>query len=507
MLGGIATLLSAALVITACSSPAETPDVTGPQGEPQYGGVLRVGATGGATTDSMDPHEGLTTVDYARLPLTYDGLVRLDHDGNVQMALAESFELSDDAKEYTIKVREGVTAHDGQPFTAEDVLWNFERILNEQHSGATALGPIDLATTEVVDELTLKLRYSEPFAILPEVLAGLPFFYMVPDNWTPENPVGTGPFVLDDFQPGVRSTSTRFEDYWREDRPYLDEVQIINMADETTQLNALRSGEVDLVNYLSAQSVKQAQSSNLNTIISKSKGWLPITMRTDSAPYDDPRVREALRLAIDREQINQVVFEGYGTVANDVFDPLPDSDLPQRERDVERAKELLAEAGYESLDLEIITNDVVPANRSVAQLFAEQVKEVGINLQVTFQPTTQFFAESYLNTDLTHDYWYYVPYLAQVAGATKSDAPYNATHFNDPEYDELFRQAVAMPNPDDRESIVREMQRIDWERGGNILFAFYPVIDVAAPNVGGIEEDVTGFSFGNYDWPNIWMAQ
>ncbi|WP_449277031.1 ABC transporter substrate-binding protein [Leucobacter sp. GX24907] len=480
----------------------------GAQGEAQHGGVLRVGHSGGASSDTMDPHEGLSNTDFARLPLIYEPLVRLDHEGNVQMWLAESIELNDDATEYTIKIHPNVKTHDGNTFTAEDVLWNFKRIVNEHHAGEIPLGPIDVDASEAVDDTTLIIRYSSPFAVLPEALASTPAYYMVPSNWSPDNLVGTGPFVLQDFEPGVRSSATRFEDYRLEGKPYLDQVDIINMADETTQLNALRSGEVDAINYLSAQSVKQVQSGDLNVIISETKGWLPITMRTDSAPFDDVRVREAIKLAIDREQINQVVFEGYGTIQNDVFDPLEDSSLPQRERDVERAKELLADAGFsDGLDVELITNDVMPAQRSIAQLVAEQIKEAGINAKVTFEPTTQFFADSYLTADFSQDYWFYVPYLANVAGATLSTAPYNATHFDDAEYESLYQAAISEADEEDRRPIIEQMQRIDYERGGNIIPVFYPVIDATTQSVGGIEEDVSGFPFGNYDWTNIWMAQ
>ncbi|MCQ6272755.1 ABC transporter substrate-binding protein [Pseudarthrobacter sp. R1] len=443
-----------------------------------------------------------------RLPQVYDPLVKLSHDGKgIKYFLAESLKVDAQGTKWTVKVRPNARTHDGNPFTAEDVLWNFRRIVENNYQGAVPLGPINIGASRIVDSTTLELAFNSPFTILEEVLAALPFYYMAPRNWTADKPVGTGPFVLDSFKPGVSSSVKRFDGYWDSGKPYLDQITVLNMADETTQVNALQNGQVEAINYLSAQSVRQVQAGNYQVIISKTGAWAPITVRCDTAPFDNPKVREALRLVIDRQQINQNVYGGYGTIANDVFgvdDPLS-AGVPPRNRDVGRAKELLTEAGHQNLKLTLITNDVVPAQRSVATLFAAQAKEAGIDVSVEFQTATTFFAQSYLKAPFTQDYWYYVPYLANVAGATLSTAPFNATAFHDDEYDQLFQKAISTLDAKERAGYVQAMQKIDYDRGGNIIPVFYPIIDAVTPKVGGVVEDISGFPLGNNTYQDIWL--
>jgi peptide/nickel transport system substrate-binding protein len=483
---------------------------SGPTGPAKRGGSFTLGASGGASTDTIDPHNGLTNTDYARLALLYESLVGLDHDGKIKNILAESITPDASGQSYVITLREGLRCHDGTVFGAADVLWNFRRIVDNKMQGATILAPIDFGATRVLDRNRLQLVFAQPYSIFVETLAGLPYYFMAGQNWRENNPVGTGPFKYESFQPGVQSSFVRFENYWDDGKPYLDRVTVINMSDEITQVNALLSGQVDAIDYLSAQAVPQLRAAGQVLTISQTGGWAPITLPTNAAPFDDVRVRQAFRLLIDRNQINDVVYGGFGTVANDVFAPYDprSAKFPQRERDVERAKSLLKSAGHDSLELTMITNDVVPAQRSVAQLFAQQAKAAGVKINVEFQNATTFFANSYLKTaQMAQDYWFYVPYLANAAGATIPNAPFNATFFNDVEYGKIYQAAVATSDVGRQTEYVHEMQRIDFDRGGNIIPVFYPIIDASTPRVGGMVKDVSGWPLGNWNFKNLWLDQ
>lgn len=493
----------------ACGS-ANTAGGSAPSGPPKRGGVFTLGGSGGAASDTLDPHIGTTNCDYARLPLLYDPLVGLDHDGKIKFVLAESIEPDATGASYVITLRDGVKSHDGQPFGAADVLFNFKRIVDGKLQGATTIGSIDFASTRILDPRRLQLVFQQPFSILVETLAGLPFYYMAARSWREGNFVGTGPFKFQSFQPGAQSTFVRNESYWDEGKPYLDRVTVLNMADEITQVNALLSGQVDAIDYLSAQAVPQLQAAGQVLTISQTGGWAPITMPTNTAPFDDVRVRQAFRLLIDRKQINDVVYGGYGTVANDVFAPYDpmSATFTQRELDVDEAKSLLKSAGTGNLDLTMITNDVVPAQRSVAQLFAQQAKAAGVNVNVQFENATTFFANSYLKTtNVAQDYWYYVPYLPNAAGATVPGAPFNATFFDDAEYGKLYQSAVATSDVSRQTEYVHEMQRVDHERGGNIIPVFYPIIDATSTRVGGVTKDVSGWPLGNWNFKELWLDQ
>lgn len=501
-----ATMLGA----TAACGEAGTTGGAQPSGAPKRGGHLTLGASGGAANDTIDPHSGLTNADYPRLAMLYEPLVGLDHDGKVKYVLAESITPDPAGQSYIVKIRDGVLSHDGEPFGASDVLFNFRRIVDNKLQGATILGEIDFGRTRVINPTMLELVFAQPYSIFIQTLAGLPYYFMAPQSWREDNPVGTGPFKFESFQPGSQSTFVRFDDYWDEGKPYLDRVTVLNMADEITQVNALLSGQVDAIDYLSAQAVPQLQAAGQVLTISQTGGWAPITIPTNTAPFDDVRVRQALKLLVDRRQINDVVYGGYGTVANDVFapyDPMSTA-FPQREVNIDEARSLLKSAGVDSLNLTMITNDVVPAQRSVAQLFAQQAKAAGLTVNVQFENATTFFANSYLKTtDIAQDYWFYVPYLANAAGATVPNAPFNATFFNDEEYGKLYQAAVATSDHARQTQYVHEMQRIDYERGGNIIPVFYPIIDASSPRVGGMVKDVSGWPMGNWNFKELWLDQ
>ncbi|WP_082698740.1 ABC transporter substrate-binding protein [Mycobacterium sp. GA-2829] len=501
---------AALLGSTAACGSADLSGGQAPAGPPKRGGTLTLGGSGGAASDTLDPHIGTTNCDYARLPLLYDPLVGLDHEGKVKYVLAESIIADETGKSYVITLRKGVVAHDGQPFTADDVLFNFKRIVDGNLQGATTIGPIDFAATRVLDARRLQLVFQQPFSILVETLAGLPFYFMAARSWREDNVVGTGPFRFQDFQPGAQSTFVRNEHYWDEGKPHLDAVTVLNMSDEITQVNALLSGQVDAINYLSAQAVPQLQAAGMVLTISQTGGWAPITLPTNTAPFDDVRVRQAFRLLVDREQINDVVYGGYGTVANDVFAPYDPASttFPQRERNLDEARSLLKSAGHDRLSLTMITNDVVPAQRSVAQLLAQQTKEAGVDISVQFENATTFFANSYLKTtNMAQDYWYYVPYLANAAGATVPGAPFNATFFNDAEYGRLYESAVTTSDAGRQAEYVHQMQQIDYDRGGNVIPVFYPIIDATSSQVGGLAKDVSGWPLGNWNFKELWVER
>ena len=246
----------------------------------------------------------------------------------------------------------------------------------------------------------------------------------------------------------------------------------------------------------------------MNVVVAKSGGWTPITIRTDVAPYNDVRVRQALRLLVDRKKMNQILFGGEGLIGNDVFslyDSMYDHSLPQRERDLDQAKSLLKQAGHSDLQIELITNDVYPTQRRTAQVFASQAKDAGVKVNVRFQTATEFFAQSYLNVPFSQDWWYYAPYLVTASQGTVPGAPFNATHFDDAEYGKLYKEACSTTDVAKQTEFAHAMQKIDYERGGNIIPFFYPQIDACSPKVGGLGQSVSGMALDNWNFKGFWL--
>lgn len=505
-LGGAAGLGAAAMV--GCPGPAARAATGGDAaGQPKRGGNLRVGASGGASSDTLDAHNALTNTDFPRVAQLYDQLVSIGPKGAPALVLAEEITPNAQGTEWTIRLRPGIKTHKGKTLGASDVLFSLRRIVQNKFPGATSLGDIDLESAKVLDGRTVRIPFKSPYAVFKDALS-VPFFAMVPEGYDPKAPDGTGAFKFKSFTPGVQSVFERFDDYWDGKGAYLDSVETINIADESTQANALRAGQVDMIDYLSSESANVLKSAGLKVVIAKSGGWTPITMRTDTAPFSDVRVRQAMRLLVDRKKMNQILFGGEGLIGNDVFgvyDTMYDKSLPQRERDLDQAKSLLKQAGQSALELEIISNDVYPSQRRTAQIYASQAKEAGLNVKVRFQTASEFFAQSYLSAPFSQDWWFYLPYLVAASQATVPGAPFNATHFNDDEYAKLFREAISVTDVAKQTELAHAMQRIDYDRGGNVIPFFYPQIDACSQNVGGLEESVSGMALSNWNFKGFWL--
>ena len=340
-----ASLLTAGTALAACgSSSSASSTSTSASATPKRGGSLRVAMLGGTPADSLDADSEINFPEVMRNFALYNGLVALDASGkSIPMDLAEEIEPSTDARTWTIRVLPDVTFHNGQPLTAKDVAFTFQRIMNPKHpfSGASALAPIDHMT--VMDNRTLRVSMKTPYATFIEQISGNYYFGIVPVGYDPRHPVGTGPFKVESFTPGQQSVFVRNPHYHKSGLPYLDTLTIIDsFSDPTAAFNAVQSGTVDVFENAPPDLAAQVKSNpNLQSLISGPGIWIPFTMRVDVAPFNDVRVRQAFRLLVDRQQMLASAVNGLGIVANDVFglhDPCFDSSLV-RHQDVSSSKE------------------------------------------------------------------------------------------------------------------------------------------------------------------------
>jgi peptide/nickel transport system substrate-binding protein len=504
---GAGAALSAGSLLGACGSTSAAP----PQhaGRPRRGGTLRAGLSGGTSSDTVDPLNPLNETDYARVYQLYDMLVTLDRNARPVMALAEEVTPNSDATLWTVRLRSGVTFHNGKDLTADDVIYTFRQILNPKSpaAGASAMSFVDAAGMKKLDRLTVQVPCFRPFATFYDTLP-LYYYSIIPVGFDPKNPVGTGPFKYKSFTPGLQSVFTRNDHYWQDGLPYIDQVVITDYSDEASQVNALLANQVDAVNLLSAQSITTISSGGAEVVISKAGGWTPFTMRVDQAPFSDVRVRQAMRLIVDRKKMMDIVFRGYGTLGNDVFgiwDPEYDHLLPQRQQDIPQAKYLLKKAGRAGLTTTIVTGDIAEGIVEAAQVFKQQASAAGVTVNIDRVTPSEFFGPNYLRWTFAQDFWGYYGYLPQVGFATLPKSPYNETHWDDPHYIALYNQALATVDNARRTAIAHEMQRIDHESGGYIIPYFPPLIDGHAARVHGIAPARVGRPLFNYDFKILWL--
>jgi peptide/nickel transport system substrate-binding protein len=505
MFAGVAVPI---LGVAGCSSSSPSASPTA-SASVKRGGTLRAAISGGSSSDTLDAQAAITTIDFARIFQLNEPLIGFDANAHLVPVLAESLTPSADAKTWTLKLKQGITFHNGKALTADDVIYSFQRIVNPKAPlpGAVPLAAVDVAGMKKVDSLTVEIPCHTPYAILDQTVANY-YYNIVPQGYDPKKPVGTGPFKYQSFTPGQQSTFVRNENYWQTGQPYVDTVVITDFADETAQLNALNGGQADMVNQLSATGASSLSSSGAGSVVSPGGGWVPFTMRVDADPFTDAKVRQAFRLMVDREQMMQVVFGGNGTMGNDVFsiyDPSYNTSLPQRQHDPEQAKSLLKSAGKEGLTIELVTSDIAQGSTSMATVFAQQAKQAGITVNLKKLTVGDFYGPQYLKWVFAQDFSFFQYYLPSVAQFFVPSGPYNETHYNNPTYTALFNQALKTVDETKRTDIVHQMQQIDYDDGGYIIPLFPPVIDGVASTVHGIQPTKTGAPLNNYDWRQVWI--
>jgi len=490
-------------------------------GTPVRGGNFRVGVTGGGAKDVFDGQNIITKPDQARLVSSFETLLTYDPDYKiVTEGLAEEV-TQDNPKQYTIRLRQGVEFHNGKTLTADDVLYSFRRMLDKDNglTAFAALASVDPDKVVKMDANTVRLGLKTADATIPDALAAYTTG-IVPEGYEGfkgdvATQIGTGAYKLQSFTPGQRSVSVRNDNYWRTGEPYFDQVTIIDFPDATAQVNALLGGQVDAITDLPAAQVAIAKANpGLAVLNSEVGGWLPLCMAVDMEPFNDPRVRKAMRLLVDRQAMVDQVLSGLGRVANDLYSPFDAdfaSELPQRTRDVEGAKALLREAGKENLVVDLFTTPGSAGMVETATVFAAQAKDAGVTVNVKNVPN--YYGDQYLKLAFSIDFWGTRNYLSQVAQGTVSTAPYNETHWPPKsgvgsDFEELYAQAVAATDPAERSRIKKEMQRAEYEEGGYIIPFFGNLVDAYSTKVKGLRTSRGTLNLNSYGqgYRNIWFG-
>jgi peptide/nickel transport system substrate-binding protein len=481
------------------------------QGTPKRGGVLRVGVSGGSTSDTLDAHNPLVDTDIARAYQLYEPLAVRDANYELELLLAESIEPGTSADKWTVRLKPDLVFHNGEPVTADAVVYSIRRIIDpdDPKRGAAALAGLSADRIRKVDDLTVEFMLSEPNAEFPSAL-GEYYNGIVPPDYDPENPVGAGPFKYESFTPGEQSEFVRNENYWRTGQPYVDSVVIVDIGEDTARVNALLGGQVEAINNLPFSQIAGVEGNNELALLSAETGnWTPLVMRVDAPPFDDARVRQAFRLIVDRTQIAEQVFGGQAQPANDLFaryDACYNSGLEQREQDIEQAQSLLAQAGRADLTVELTTSNLTLGIVETAQVFAEQAKAAGVTVNLRNVDPGVFYGDDWLTYPFTQDYWYMRYYLGQVSQSMLPSSPYNETHWENAQYQTLYQNALAELDEAKRCELIHEMQRMEWEEGGYIIPTFNNQVDAHSAKVEGFVPAKTGGPLGNYGFRQVYFA-
>jgi peptide/nickel transport system substrate-binding protein len=497
-------------LLAACAggggSQAE-PAATAAQGRPVSGGTLRIGALGRASAITRDPHgTQANESDYLIISLIYDTLTAPGASENTAPRLATSWKADDDVKTWRFTLANGATFHDGTPVTAEDVVWSLRR-LRETPSGAARLPGIKAAGIRA-DGDAVVLTSDYPNADLP-LLLRLTTFVLKKDTKEVADAPGSGPFKLEWYRDG--NARLVRNDAWHGGKPYLDAIEVKIFESPQAMANALLGGQIDVASNVGAVAARAAAGRPDVQVLRRPDDMaMPIVMRTaEGSPFADPKVREALRLAVDREAMVKQVLSGYGKVANDVLgtgDPAYAKDLPQRARDLTRARRLLQEAGFDlSKTYQLRTTEDIAGLAESAALFATQVREAGVRIEVVKEDSGTFWDKTWLKGDLYTTYWgtndsvLFFASKVLVTGAGQ-----NETAWQDAEFDAAYKQAVGTLDATTRTQALRRLQEIQHQRSGYLLWGMADGIDLAAANVRDLPQ-LPGY--GRVQLERAWLAR
>ena len=500
MAGGMHATLAGGVAAMATTAHAQTP---------RKGGRITVATNASGVNDTLDPAKQSNQTDYCRGFMFYNGLTVLDGSLTPRPQLAEEF-TTQDAKTWVFKLRKDVTFHDGKPLTPADVVFSIMRhkdaatasrakVLADQIESVTASGP---------NEVTFRL--SSPNADLPVIL-GTYHFHIVKAGTTDFNAgIGTGPYKVKEFKPGVRSIAVRNENYWKPNRPYLDEIELVGITDESARVNALLAGQLDLVQAVSPRSIDRVTATGKHAVYeTKSVSYTNLIMRRDSSPGSNPDFVLAMKYLFNREQLLKSIQLGRGVVAND--QPIATSNrfylkgLPQRPYDPEKAKWHLQKANLGSAAIPVVASPAATNSVEMALVMQYAAKQIGLNLDVKRMPADGYWSTHWMKHPVGFGNVNARP-SADLALTLffKSDAPWNEAAWKNEKFDQLLVAARGEVDQAKRAQMYADMQVLVSNEGGIGIPMFISSLDGHNGKLKGLSQipisGMMGSSFAEHVW-------
>jgi len=401
-------------------------------------------------------------------------LVRPGLDGKPQADLATSWEANEDATVWTFKLREGVMFHDGSTFEAADVVYSLNRVLDPE-SDSPARSAVKMITeVKALDGMTVQITLDTPFADMPLQLMDyrLRMLNEGSGDTIAMTGNGTGPFKVEKFDAEGTTTLVANPDYW-EGAPGVARMEIIGIADGQARLQALLGGQIDMERGITAQQqVMLKGSDKFNVQVIPTGNWRGLVFRTDVEPFSDIRVRQAVRMAADREELVALVLGGEGVVACDT--PVEPNDqyraalsCPQ---DIEKAKALLAEAGYpDGIDIDVHVATLEPTWPTLAVAYQEQAAAAGIRVNVVQAPTDGYWSEVWMKKDVAATRWNERPADQALHEIYLSTAKWNESYYKDEKLDAMLGDARRELDFDKRKAIYVAAQEHLLETAGTLI--------------------------------------
>ena len=479
---------------------------------PKRGGRVILGSAGGSTTDSMDPGTLSHTMPQAINQTIRSNLVEINYKGEAVPELAESWEASPDASIWTFKLRKGVEFHNGKTMDADDVVYSFN-----EHRGPDTKSAAKGIVTPVKDikadgKNTVGFTLKEGDADFPFIASDyhIPIVPKGTKGKDYEKGVGTGPFIMQAWEPGVRFFGKRNPNYFRSGRPYFDEVEFMHIADVNARTNALKTGQIHVMNRAEPKTLHLLERApGVKVLKLEGARHYTIPMLTTIKPYDNNDARLGLKYAIDREQMIKQILRGYGYVGND--HPIPRNnqffakELPQRKYDPEKARFHLKKAGFLDHEFKLHAADAAfPGAVDASVLIQESASKAGIKIKVVREPDDGYWENVWIKKEWVQCYWSGRPTADWMFSlAYTATANWNDTKWQHAKFNELVTAARAELDDKKRLELYAECQKIVSDEGATPIPAFALQLSAAGKKC-GFKNPAANWEFDGFRAPERW---
>ena len=476
---------------------------------PKRGGRVVFAGDQHGPNDTLDPALFTSAVDYFRGRMYYGSLTRLTKNLGYEPELAEEVLSNDSATEWTFKIRKGVEFHNGKTLTADDVIYTMNR-----HMGADSISNASSLVAMVkewkkVNDYEVKAILSSPNADLPIALGTFHFKILQDGAEDFSTAVGTGPYKVKEFKPGVRTVGERFGNYWGEGG-YLDEIEHFGIGDPVARLNAFLAGDVDAMVNLPPKAISQVESAPGKSVWSlESAAYINIACRKDMDMSGNHDLIMAMKHLMDRQRLVKGVYKGQASLGNDhptgpaYFDHSPD--IPQRMMDPDKAKFHFEKSGIGNTTVPIVAAEVAPGAVDQCLFLQREAAKIGMNVDVQKVTTDGYWGAVWLKAPMCVVSWNMRPTAnIMMTLAFKSDAAWNETYHQDPEFDKILVEVRGVTDAAKRKEMYHTLQEKIHNDNGSIIPLYRNYVDAVSDKVKGLTH-VPLNNFGGAEAPvTLW---
>ena len=476
---------------------------------PKRGGRVVFAGDQHGPNDTLDPALFTSATDYFRGRMYYGSLTRLTKNLGYEPELAEEVLSNDSATEWTFKIRKGVEFHNGKTLTADDVIYTMNR-----HMGADSISNASSLVAMVkewkkVNDYEVKAILSSPNADLPIALGTFHFKILQDGAEDFSTAVGTGPYKVKEFKPGVRTVGERFGNYWGEGG-YLDEIEHFGIGDPVARLNAFLAGDVDAMVNLPPKAISQVESAPGKSVWSlESAAYINIACRKDMDMSGNHDLIMAMKHLMDRQRLVKGVYKGQASLGNDhpigpaYFDHSPD--IPQRMMDPDKAKFHFEKSGIGNTTVPIVAAEVAPGAVDQCLFLQREAAKIGMNVDVQKVTTDGYWGAVWLKAPMCVVSWNMRPTAnIMMTLAFKSDAAWNETYHQDPEFDKILVEVRGVTDAAKRKEMYHTLQEKIHNDNGSIIPLYRNYVDAVSDKVKGLTH-VPLNNFGGAEAPvTLW---